>query len=155
MSRLWHIPVHRNPDIGSIWQQRTSLRLVPKVITVTMIRVIHPHHNATRRWRASISNLRCKKNHWKRCRVTDAGPNRRHKLSLTVTLTLTASASSSVAATFQLPHFFSRVVCNWAARGSLLETFTRVVLYFYRSISGFWSYFAIIVHMHKSILERR
>ena len=26
-----------------LWQQRTSLRLVPKVITVTMIRVIHPH----------------------------------------------------------------------------------------------------------------
>ena len=49
-------------------------------------------------------------------------------------LTLTASASSSVAATFQLPRFFSRVVCNWAARGSLLETFTRVVLYFYRGI---------------------
>ena len=35
----------------------------PKVITVTMIRVIHPHHNATRRWRASISNLRWKKTH--------------------------------------------------------------------------------------------
>ena len=32
-----------------------------------MIRVIgtHPHHNATRRWRASVSNLRWK-THWKR-----------------------------------------------------------------------------------------
>ena len=29
-----------------LWQQITSLRLVPIVITVTMIRVIHPHHNA-------------------------------------------------------------------------------------------------------------
>ena len=34
----------------------------------------------------------------------------------------TRSASSSAPATFQLPRFFSRVVCNWAARGSLLET---------------------------------
>ena len=66
-----------------LWQQITSLRLVPKVITVTMIRVIHPHHNAYRRWRASVSNLRWKMTHWKRYRVTDAGPNRRHKLSLT------------------------------------------------------------------------
>ena len=40
-----------------LWQQMTSLRLVPKVITVTMIRVIHPHHNANRRWRASVSTL--------------------------------------------------------------------------------------------------
>ena len=68
-----------------LWQQRTSLRLVPKVTTVTMIRVIHPHHNATRRWRASVSNLRWKKTHWKRYQITDAGPNRRHKLSLTDT----------------------------------------------------------------------
>ena len=68
-----------------LWQQRPSLRLVPKVITVTMIRAIHPHHNATRRWRASVSNLRWKKTHWKRYRVTDAGPNGRHKLSLTDT----------------------------------------------------------------------
>ena len=67
-----------------LWQQRTSLRLVPKVITVTMIRVIHPHNNATRRWRASVSKLRWK-THWKRYRVTDVGPNRRHKLSLTGT----------------------------------------------------------------------
>ena len=36
--------------------QRTSLRLGPKVITVTVIRVIHPHHIASRRWRASVSN---------------------------------------------------------------------------------------------------
>ena len=113
-----------------LWQQRTSLRLVPKVITVTMIRVIHPHHNATRRWRASVSNL------------TDATSC--HSLTLT-------AASSSVAATFQLPRFFSRVVCNWAAWGSLLETFTRVVLYFFRGNSGLWSYFAVIVHMRKSI----
>ena len=68
-----------------LWQQITSLRLVPKVITVTMIPVIHPHHNANRRWRASESNLRWKMTHWKRYRVTDAGPNRRHKLSLTDT----------------------------------------------------------------------
>ena len=46
-----------------LWQQITSLRLVPKVITVTMIRVIHPHHNANRRWRASESNLRWKMTH--------------------------------------------------------------------------------------------
>ena len=50
-----------------------------------MIRVIHPHHNANRRWRASVSNLRWKMTHWKRYRVTDAGPNRHHKLSLTDT----------------------------------------------------------------------
>ena len=75
------------PILG-LWQQITSLRLVPKVIIVTMIRVIHPHHNANRRrrrWRASVSNLRWKMIHWKRYRVTDAGPNRRHKLSLTDT----------------------------------------------------------------------
>ena len=35
---------------------------------------------------------------------------------------VTQSASSSAPGTFQLPSFFSRVVCNWAARGSLLET---------------------------------
>ena len=55
-----------------------------------MIWVIYPHHNANGRWRASVSNLRWKMTHWKRYRVTDAGPNRRHKLSLTVT----ASAST-------------------------------------------------------------
>ena len=68
-----------------LWQQITSLRLVPKVITVTMIRVIYPHHNANRRWRASVSNLRWKMTHWKRYRVTDAGHKRRHTLSLTDT----------------------------------------------------------------------
>ena len=31
------------------------------MITVTVNRVIHPHHNDTRRWRAIVSNLRWKK----------------------------------------------------------------------------------------------
>ncbi len=43
---------------------------------------------------------------------------------------LTVSASSSEATIFQLPPFFSRVFCNWAARGSLLETNIRFVLHF-------------------------
>ena len=64
--KMWHPPppsALRNTWMAPIWQQRTSLGLVPKVITVTMIRVIHPHHNATRRLRASVSNLRWKKTH--------------------------------------------------------------------------------------------
>ena len=84
-------------------------------------------------------------------KTVQSNTKRHHKLSLTDSV----SASSLAAATFQLPRFFSRVVYNWAARGSLLETFTRFVLYFYRGISGFWSYFAVIVLMRKSILERR
>ena len=58
----------------------------------------------------------------KRYRVTDAGPNRRHKLSLTDT--------NCVSVKFGGRNISIAVVCNWAARGSLLETFTRVVLYF-------------------------
>ena len=43
-----------------IWQssdKSTSPGLGLKVIPVTVIRVIYPHHNASRRWRAIVSNL--------------------------------------------------------------------------------------------------
>ena len=65
---------------------------------------------------------------------------RRVELSWVVTV----SASSSEVAIFQLPRLFSRIVCNWAARGSLLETITRFVLHFtaafrvFKVISQLW-----------------
>ena len=64
MSRqLWHVICRDNCDMSyGIWQsQITRTRFGPKMITVTVFRVIHPRHNATRRWRASVSNLRWKK----------------------------------------------------------------------------------------------
>ena len=66
-------------------------------------------------------------------------------------VTQTQSASSSALAIFQLPRFFSRVVCNWAARGTLLET---LLALFFIFTACFWSYFAVIAHMRKSVLER-
>ena len=154
MSRLWHIPVRSRTvtlTLG-LWQQITSLRLVPKVTTVTMIRVIHPHHNANRRWRASVSNLRWKMTHWKRYRVTDAGPNRRHNLSLTENdcVSVKFGGRNISIATLLFPRRL-QLSCTRKLTGNI---YPRCSLFLLRHF-GFLSYFAVIVQMRKSIHERR
>ena len=45
---IWLVQCRDNCDIWYAGHQITSPRLGPKVITVTVIRVIHSHHNVTR-----------------------------------------------------------------------------------------------------------
>ena len=124
-----------------LWQQITSLRLVPKVITVTMIRVIHPHHNSNRRWRASVSNLRWKMTDWKRYWVTDAGPNRRHKLSLTDTdcVSVKFGGRNISIATLLFPRRL-QLSCTRKLTGNI---YPRCSLFLPRH----FRYFAVIVHI--------
>ena len=78
---------------------------------------------------------------------------RRHNQSQAGLSLDSLTTSSSAPATFHLQRFFSRVVSNWAAWGSLLETFLAL---FFILTACFWSNFAVIAHMRKSVvLERR
>ena len=52
---------------------------------------------------------------------------------------LSVSASSLAAATFQLPRFFPRVICNWAY-------WKHPLALLFICTAGFWSYFTVIAH---------
>ena len=114
----------------------------PKSKNWSNTRLLHLHHNdiATWKWRASLDATIS----WTRPRLRSHSGWAVTRLNQT-SQSQTQSASSSAPAT--LPRFFSRVVYNGAARGSLLEI-TRFVLHFY-------CVFLKLFRSYRTVLERR
>ena len=133
------------------------------VITVTVIRDVCPHHNATRgmpyqkmesqriEYRAYVRRrptIKCwyaeqptgctdATRIWTRPRL------RSHPWHPGwAVIRLTVSASGLAAATFQLPRFFPRVICNWDYWKHPLA----LTSLFFLCTTGFWSYFTVIAH---------
>ena len=159
---LWHWWLQSTKN----WYQTQS----QAVITVTVIRDVCPHHNATRgmpyqkmesqriEYSAYVRRRPTIKWSWyvtQPAGCTDATRSwtrprlRSHPWHPGWAVTRhTVSASSLAAATFQLPRFFPHVICNW----DYWQTSTRFVLNLYR---GFLKLFQLSHTMRKSVIERR